>query len=245
MAQEIVLSAFYLGIMLYSVILHEVAHGAMALYLGDHTARLLGRLSLSPRSHVDPFGSIIMPLVLTITAGIGFGYARPVPYNPANLRDKEWGEVLVALAGPLTNFTLALLASIFAMWLPVAEATKMAIFGAFFRVLGGGFAEFFSRFGDLAAAMSGSLSALFFGLLLIVVFWNVVLGAFNLLPIPPLDGSKVLFQLLSVPDEWQRMLEQYGFFILLAIIFIPSPITAAIGLFINWFLALFLGIAVM
>jgi Zn-dependent protease len=243
MAQEIVLSAFYLGIMLYSVILHEIAHGAMALYLGDHTARFLGRLSLSPRSHVDPFGSIILPLVLTITAGIGFGYARPVPYNPANLRDQKWGEVLVALAGPATNLGIALVASVLALLLPLGIATKLAIFSAFSRVLGGGFAEFFSRFGDLAAAMSGSLAALFFGLLLIVVFWNTLLGAFNLLPIPPLDGSKVLFHFLRLPEEWQRVLDQYGFFILFAIIFIPSPITTAIGRFLNWFLTFFFGIA--
>lgn len=245
MSQEIVLAGLYIGIMLYSVIFHEIAHGWAALSLGDHTARLLGRLSLRPMSHIDPFGSVLLPFALMVTTGVGFGYAKPVPYNPYNLRYKEWGEVLVALAGPLTNFALALVASVVATLIPLSLATKSAVFGAFMGVLGSGFGEFLNRFGDLATAMSGSLGAIFFGLLLIVVFWNSVLGAFNLLPIPPLDGSKVLFKLLSIPDEWQRTLEQYGFFILLAIIFIPSPITAAIGSFINWFLALFLGIAVM
>lgn len=147
-------------ILVLSVVMHEVAHGYAANYLGDPTARLAGRLTLNPVVHVDLFGSIFLPgMLLLIGSPILFGYAKPVPYNPYNLKGR-FGEAFVAAAGPLTNFGLAL-------------------------VLG-----LILRFGY------GSLPEAFIQILGSAVFLNLLLGVFNLIPIPPLDGSKVLSSLL-------------------------------------------------
>lgn len=152
---------FQIIILIVSVVLHEVAHGYMADRLGDPTARLEGRLTLNPISHIDLFGSIILPGLL-VFSGTPFiiGYAKPVPYNPYNLRGK-YAESLVAFAGPGTNILLAL------------------IFGLFLR------------FG--AAAMSPSVMWVFVTIVLI----NVSLALINLIPIPPIDGSKVLSGILA------------------------------------------------
>lgn len=147
---------FGLVILIISVILHEVAHGYMANWLGDPTAKLQGRLTLNPVSHVDPVGSILLPLILALThSPFLFGYAKPVPYNPYNLRGK-YDEGLVAFAGPATNIIIAV------------------IFGLLVRFAG--------------AALSPALV----GACTIIVIVNLVLAIFNLIPIPPLDGSKVL-----------------------------------------------------
>jgi len=151
---------FSIVVLVVSVILHEVAHGYMANYLGDPTARLAGRLTLNPIAHVDPVGSIILPALLAITGSpLLIGYAKPVPYNPYNLRGK-FGETLVAASGPGTNLLLALL------------------FGLIIR------------FGAV------SMTAPMLGAFTIVVYVNLVLALFNLIPIPPLDGSKVLSGIL-------------------------------------------------
>ncbi len=147
---------FGLVILIVSVILHEVAHGYMANYLGDPTARLAGRLTLNPISHIAPAGSILLPLVLVLThSPFLLGYAKPVPYNPYNLPGK-YDEGLVAFAGPGTNIILAL------------------VFGLALRFAG--------------AALSPALVIAF----ATVVYINMLLALFNLIPIPPLDGSKVL-----------------------------------------------------
>lgn len=142
-----------------SVIIHEMAHGYMANYLGDPTARLQGRLSPNPLVHIDPMMSVILPAILIMThSPFIFGAAKPVPYNPYNLRNQKWGEALVAIAGPLSNIVLAL------------------IFAALFR-----FAAFTPAFADLAFQIIGL---------------NIFLAFFNLVPLPPLDGSKILPTLL-------------------------------------------------
>lgn len=238
MSSEIVLVAFYLFMLVYSVILHEVAHGVMAYWLGDLTAKYAGRITLSPWSHVDPLGSFIIPVVLFMTTGFAFGYAKPVPYNPYNLRNQKWGPLLVALAGPGTNFILAFLGALLASILPLSLLAKQDILGRFLGIISGR-GEFFTRFELLATAMTGSLPSIFFGLLLFLIFWNVVLGCFNLIPIPPLDGSKVLFTLFPVKERTQFQLEQYGFFLLLIIIFAFS---GPLGAFISTFLRFFLGL---
>ncbi|MFA9262047.1 MAG: site-2 protease family protein [Undibacterium sp.] len=239
MSNEIVLLAFYFVTLLYSVIIHEVSHGVVALWLGDVTAKFAGRITLNPVSHIDPLGSILIPLLL-IPTGFAFGYAKPVPYNPANLRDQKWGPLMVALAGPATNFATALIAALIAALLPLATPEKIQVYRSFSRVIGGG-DGFLARFGDLAMALSGSLPHIFFGLLLFVVFWNVVLGCFNLIPIPPLDGSKILFTFFPVSERTQAQLEQYGFFALLFIIFLfPAPISAFMSFFLNLFFGLVL-----
>jgi Zn-dependent protease len=151
---------FSLTILVVSVILHEVAHGYMANWLGDPTARLQGRLTLNPLSHIDPVGSLALPALLVIThSPILIGYAKPVPYNPYNLKGK-YSEALVAGAGPATNVAIALL------------------FGLFIRFGGVAMSD-----GMIAACAT-------------IVFVNILLALFNLIPIPPLDGSKILSVIL-------------------------------------------------
>jgi len=154
---------FGIVVLVFSAILHEVAHGVMAQALGDPTARLEGRLTLNPIKHIDPMGSIFLPLILVISnAPLLFGWAKPVPYNPFNLKKGgRWAEALVAGAGPLTNLVLAI------------------TFGFVVQAL-------------VALGAPSGTTALAFSIVVI----NVMLTLFNLIPIPPLDGSKVLASLL-------------------------------------------------
>ncbi len=145
--------------LIISVVIHEMAHGYMANYLGDPTARLQGRLSANPLVHIDPMMSVILPLLLIMThSPFIFGAAKPVPYNPYNLRNQKWGEALVAIAGPLSNIVVAI------------------IFAVLFR-----YVDFSITFTDLAFKIIGL---------------NIFLALFNLVPLPPLDGSKILPSLL-------------------------------------------------
>ncbi len=174
---------FQLLVLLFSVVVHEVSHGLMALELGDHTARLAGRLTLNPLKHIDPIGSVALPLILAlIPGGVVFGWAKPVPYNPYNLKDPKKGGALIALAGPASNIALA------------------SVFAIVYR-FGGGF---------------GGIEPLLASIIII----NLALALFNLIPIPPLDGSKIIFWLLPRGTErYQAFLERYGFIILLVLIF--------------------------
>jgi len=239
MAHEIVLIGFYILTLIYSVIIHEVSHGVMALWLGDMTAKYADRLNLNPLKHIDPFGSVILPILLFMSTGFAFGWAKPVPYNPYNLRDQKWGPLWVALAGPGSNILLATIAAVIAKVLPLTLMVKMDIMERFIGVVGGG-GNFVDRFALLAESISGSLSGVFFGLLLLVIFWNVVLACFNLLPVPPLDGSKLLYALFPLRERTMFLLEQYGLFVLLLVIFFFS---APISIFINFVLSLFLRFA--
>ncbi len=168
-----------LAILLFSAIVHEVAHGLMAEKLGDSTARDEGRITLNPIPHIDPFGSIALPaLLLAVGSPIVFGAAKPVPVNFANLRHPKSGMALVSLAGPLSNFLLAIL---FVIPLKFGLANEVAA-----------------------------------PILIQAILINLVLGTFNLIPIPPLDGSKILASL--APDEWMYKilsLERYGFLLVL------------------------------
>lgn len=174
-------------VILYSIILHEVAHGAAAYSLGDDTASRAGRLSLNPLSHIDPIGTIILPIFMAlIPGGVIFGWAKPVPYNPYNLR-KSYDELKVALAGPASNLFIAIL------------------FAVAFRLIfrGGGYP--LSILENLLVAGVGS---------------NVLLAIFNLVPIPPLDGSKMLYLLIPKENyQLRAFLNQYGMVILLFFIF--------------------------
>ncbi len=194
---------FQIAILIFSVVIHEVSHGYAALMLGDHTAEYEGRLTLNPIKHIDPFGSVILPILSYMFGGFIFGWAKPVPYNPYNLRNKKWGPALVGAAGPAANITLALVFGLVVRFVPAAGA--------------GPAAEFAGNFVSIAAA---------------IALLNLVLAIFNLMPIPPLDGSKVLFALL--PYRWhstQRFLEQYGFFLLLLFIFSFSQILSPVIMF--------------
>lgn len=182
-------------ILLYSIILHEIAHGYVAYRLGDPTAKYEGRLNLSPISHIDIFGTIILPLLTFLMTGFIFGYAKPVPYNPYNLKNPRKDSILIALSGPLTNIILALFYSfLYKIFL--------------FQQLGNQF-----------------LSILSYGIRI-----NLLLAIFNLMPIPPLDGSKLL--LLKIPLEVYQYLEIYGFLLIFIFIWFLFPY---LGLLINYF----------
>ncbi len=236
MGNEIVLVGFYIFTLIYSVILHEVSHGVVALWLGDQTAKYAGRLNLNPLKHIDPFGSVVLPILLFVTTGFAFGWAKPVPYNPYNLKNQKWGPTMVALAGPGSNLLIAFVAALIAKLLPLTLLAKTDILERFIGVIGGR-GDFLERFGLLAQALSGSLPNILFGLLLLVIFWNVVLACFNLLPVPPLDGSKILYTLFPIKERTMLLLEQYGLFLLIFVIFFLS---GPISLFINFVLSLFL-----
>lgn len=171
---------FSLIILLFSVIIHEVAHGYAALALGDRTAEYEGRLTLNPIKHIDPIGTIIFPLITMILPGsFFFGWAKPVPYNPHNLRDQRWGEAIVAAAGPVSNIALAL------------------IFGLIIR--------FYLAPNGLLDSPAGAICAL-------IALINLTLAAFNLVPIPPLDGSKILTSVLPRRFmDLRQKIENLGF----------------------------------
>lgn len=237
MSQEIVLIGFYLITLVYSIIIHEVSHGVMALWLGDKTAQYAGRLNLNPMNHIDWFGSVILPLLLFLSkVGFIFGWAKPVPYNPYNLRDQKNGALYVALAGPASNFIVALIVALVAMVFPLRVFEKIDILRYFQLAAfqGGGWES-------LANNVAGSFPSIIFAILLMIISWNVILGCFNLVPVPPLDGSKIIFTLFRMKEETVALFEQYGFMLLLfIIIFFPYPIS----LFINRMLGIFFGIAV-
>lgn len=195
---------FYIVILLFSVIIHEVSHGVTAYRFGDPTAKYAGRLTLNPVPHIDLFGSIILPLVLFFVGSpVLFGWAKPVPYNPQNLRNKKWGPALVGFAGPAANVLLALFVSAILRALP------------------------------LVSGFSPEFIANFSAPLTIIVLLNISLAVFNLVPIPPLDGSKLLFALL--PYQWmhvQEFLERNGFFLLLIFIFFFRTILVPIIFFV-------------
>lgn len=189
---------FQIVILIFSVVIHEVSHGAVAYALGDPTAKNEGRLTLNPVSHLDFFGSILLPVIMFMTAGFIFGWAKPVPYNPYNLRNQKYGPAMVGVAGPLSNLLIA------------------AIFGTLIRFSG-----------------VINLSAAFLEIAFFIAFLNLTLAIFNLVPIPPLDGSKVLFALLPARSiEFQETLERYGIFVLLIFIFFFSSFIVPIVTFL-------------
>lgn len=156
--------------------------------LGDPTAKNAGRLTLNPVPHLDLIGSILLPVLMYATTGFMFGWAKPVPINPLNFRDRRWGGLKVAIAGPLSNLAIALAFGLAIRFLPVLQASP---------------------------AMGQLVS--------FVVIINIVLALFNLIPVPPLDGSHILFSFL--PRSWEGIriaLSQYGFVILLAFLFLFS-----------------------
>ncbi len=167
-----------------SIVIHEVSHGYAALMLGDQTAKYQGRLTLNPIRHLDPVGSVMVPVISYALGGFIFGWAKPVIYNPYNLRPGRWSESMVALAGPASNILIAL------------------VFSLLIRAGATGNAEFLQ------------ISAL-------IVFINILLAIFNLMPIPPLDGSKLLYAFF--PESTYKIrgfLEQYGLILVFAFIFL-------------------------
>lgn len=178
-----------------SIVIHEVSHGYAAFIQGDSTADRAGRLTLNPVKHLDPVGSFIVPLVTYLLAGIPFGWAKPVPFNPYNLRNQRWGETIVAAAGPASNFLIAV---VFAICIRLSP--------------------FFA------------LPSSFVAICAMVVLINIALGLFNLVPIPPLDGSKILFGLLPshYSSSFRLIYERYSIILLLIFVFFLSYILSPV-----------------
>jgi len=202
---------FQLIVLVFSVMIHEIAHGSVAYSLGDPTARNLGRLSLNPLRHIDLFGSIIVPLMLLISSLLSqgpsfiFGWAKPVPINERNFKDQKWGSLKVALAGPATNFAVAIFFGL--------------IIRFFSLPVGGNFFQFAS----------------------IIVIYNFSLGIFNLMPIPPLDGSHILFSILPLSSrKTMFFLSQYGLILLLLFLF--SGGLSLLNYVLTWFFVLVTGV---
>lgn len=198
-------------VLLFSVIVHEVMHGVIALKFGDHTAERAGRLTLNPIPHIDLFGTILLPALLIFTGSpILFGWAKPVPVNPLNFSSLRKGELLVSAAGILANFSLAILAALIYHLLNALPQTFPALLGSLLRF---------------------------------TVLINLVLGIFNLFPIPPLDGSKILLSQLpyNLAKSYQKI-ERYGFLILLILLMVPlgrgSLLQSILGFFVGIFSSL-------
>ena len=188
-------------VILVSMTIHEAMHAFMGYFLGDQTAKAEGRLSLNPIRHINPFLTILLPLVLLMLGAPVFGGAKPVPFNPHKVRFGEWGVALVAIVGPLTNLVLAF---------------------TFFGI--GVSLGFVDKFG-FSPSLIGVMLQTF-------VFVNLGFFAFNMIPIPPLDGSRVLYAL--APDfvrGFMRQVEQYGLVIIMVLVMVGSPF---ISLFMNW-----------
>jgi Zn-dependent protease len=190
---------------LLAVIAHEVAHGVVALRLGDDTALRAGRLTLNPLPHIDPIGTVVLPAILLFAGAPVFGYAKPVPVNYANLREPRRDMVLVALAGPLTNIVLAVVSAV--------------LFRGVYHYLegfDGGTEGITLRFATLVVVPVGLM-------LQHSVVMNVVLGIFNLLPIPPLDGGRVLTGILPLALARRvASIEPFGFMILMLLLMTRS-----------------------
>lgn len=181
-----------LGVILFSMVLHELAHGLVAYWSGDDTAKDDGRLTLNPAKHIDPVMSILVPVLLYMSGGPIFGGAKPVPVDTRNLKFGAWGMALVAIAGPLTNFLIALVSFLIGYWTGWLN-------------------------------MPGIVGLIFMELVLV----NLGFGIFNLIPIPPLDGSRVLYALaLDVVREGMEKFEKIGIIVVMILVIVfPSVIS--------------------
>lgn len=189
--RQTILSIISVVLVIFSAVLHEVAHGYVALRCGDDTAKQAGRLTLDPRAHLDPFGSVLLPLIMAMMGGPVFAFANPVPYNPNKLRHPRRDEVLVAFAGPVCNLCQAALgASLFRMLSPLWHANNEVLFWVLV-------------------------------VLQLYVSVNCTLAFFNLIPLPPLDGSSIISPLLSghARDVYYQV-QRYSMPILLAVLYL-------------------------
>ena len=206
MTENLILNiVLVIGVVLFSMTLHEAMHGFMAYWLGDDTAKREGRLTLNPIKHIDPFLTILLPVMLAIIGGPIFGGAKPVPFRPDQVKGGDWGSALVALAGPLTNLLIAF------------------VFYGVWAITGG------------AVTGMGSL------VLVTIVTVNLGFFVFNMIPIPPLDGSRVIYALApEFVRSGMRFIEQFGIiFVFILVLFAGSLLGAFMGEVIGFFLGVF------
>ena len=203
-----------IAVLILSVVVHEVAHAWQARREGDDTADRLGRITLNPLVHLDPIGSVIVPLVLHFTgSGFLFGWAKPVPVNPANYRSLVWGDIRVSMAGIVSNLGLAIL-STFGLAIALKAQTIL---------------------GPLGGATTVAAQAAYYGVLI-----NLVLAFFNLIPIPPLDGSHVLFHVLPGPLAIRyRETGRHGLLIMMGLLFFFPGVFS----YLLWPVTFFAGLA--
>ena len=220
-------------VLIMSAIVHEVSHGMAALWLGDPTAKYAGRLTLNPLKHLDPFGSFLLPLLLYFGTGgrFFFAAAKPVPYNPYNLRDQQYGPAVVGAAGPISNIAIAV---VFGIFLRIFMVSGLVPAGDVAALIG----NIFSGSSLLGSGLS-AIAIIF----IMIIYINILLAIFNLIPFPPLDGSKVLFAVLPMREETKLRLEQGGFiFLILFLVFFSGPIFTIIRFIELVFFKLILGI---
>lgn len=204
---------FYIVILIMSVVIHEASHGFMAERFGDNTARRAGRLTLNPLKHLDLFGSVLLPILLYFSAGFAFGWAKPVPYNPNNLRNKKWGTIAVASAGILANIFIAVL---FGLFIRFAPSLGLPVFNSF-------------------------SPDPFYKITINIVAVNTALALFNLVPIPPLDGSKIFFNLL--PRSMAGIVEFFESYSLILLIVFIAFFSNYLYVPLAFFFHLFTGIS--
>jgi len=189
---------FQILVLIFSAVAHEYMHGWMAHRLGDNTAKDAGRLTFNPLAHLEWFGSFFLPLLMILSNfGFVFGWAKPVPYNPHNLKDRKYGDAKVALAGPMANLGIAIVFGLVIRFLPFVSLT-------------------------------------FTGLLSIIVYINLILMIFNLIPIPPLDGSKILAVFLKPETRYKYLrMERTGFILVILVVMLAGGIIVPVvnGLF--------------
>ena len=205
MGFDVIYILVVLGVILISMTLHEAMHAFVAYWLGDDTAQREGRLTLNPIKHIDPFLTILLPLMLAVFSLPIFGGAKPVPFRPDQVKGGDWGAALVALGGPLTNLFLAFI--FYGIWVVVGMPVE-------------------------------GLGAMFLSTMVTV---NLGFFVFNMLPIPPLDGSRVLYALApEFVRSGMRVIEQYGLFIVFGLVLLAGPVLSAYMLgTIEFFTSLF------
>ncbi|MFA5871476.1 MAG: site-2 protease family protein [Parcubacteria group bacterium] len=220
-------------ILVMSAVVHEVSHGLAAFWLGDPTAKYAGRLTLNPIKHLDLWGSFLMPVLLWVLSGGAFFFAsaKPVPYNPYNLKNQKYGPAVVGAAGPISNIVIAI---VFGIFLKIFIISGLVPISDSIKLLN----NLFTGQGLLGSGLSG-VAILF----IMIIYVNILLAFFNLVPIPPLDGSKLLFAILPISEERKLYLEQFGLiFIIPLVIILSGPIFTIIRFIELSFFRLVLGI---
>lgn len=197
--EDVGLIAIQLVCIVFSVMVHEIAHGYAAYLLGDPTAKNAGRLSLNPVKHLDPFGSVVLPLLMSLTGGAIFAYAKPVPYNPGYFKDRKRGELVVAFAGPFSNLLQAFAGAGICLFVREVLVAAAVPFEVWYWVY-------------------------VFGMYYCLI--NLVLMFFNIIPLPPLDGASIVAAFLNERGmQVFYRIKEYSMFILLAVLFLVPMVT--------------------